>query len=435
MSDPRTNGGPEPRGPLRRDRQSKAVAGVCGGLGRHLGIDPVVFRILFVVFSFVGGLGLLAYAAAWLLVPQEGERQSEAHRMLTGNSPWMAALMAVGLCLGLIAAVDALSNGLSGLWPMWLIAAAVFGLLVWRGDIKLGRSITIGLSQRPPTWWQQPVREDESAAQTQTQTGAEAGLPDSGNEDPDGQPQDSRPWTEPSPAPAAAPGTDPGLDPGLDPVGQPGRPDRIRRRGYGGLVLAGLLAAAGALGVLNASGMIGLTWLSGAALVLLLLGGGMVIGGLFGKTTGLVPLGLVLAIPLVVLSAIGVPLRGSIGDADWAPASAAGVQPNYQLGIGDGVLDLSDAVPGPGRTVRLTAQVGIGDLEVTVPPNVEVRVQAHVGAGTLENNTSDSGTDTNTSSWNVNDNLVIPADTAHPQGTIVLVLNVGIGDVSLEESR
>ena len=87
------------------------------------------------------------------------------------------------------------------------------------------------------------------------------------------------------------------------------------------------------------------------------------------------------------------------------------------------------------KPVQRAAQVGIGDLEVTVPPNVVVRVQAHVGAGTLENNTSDSGTDTNTSSWNVNDNLVIPADTAHPQGTIVLVLNVGIGDVSLEESR
>ena len=444
MSDPRTNGGPDPRHPLRRDQQSKAVAGVCGGLGRHLSIDPVVFRILFVVFSFVGGLGLLAYAAAWLFVPQEGAEQSEAHRMLTGNSPWMAALMAIGLCLGAIAAVDALSNGLSGLWPMWLIAAAVFGLLVWRGDIKLGRSITIELPLRPATWWQQPVREGEAEADagTGTETGPAGASPDfpqspdeekgvGGSEPRDsvpGQPPEREPSAMPSPTVPLGPGPDWGYDLGRGT--EAGRPVRTRRRGYGGLVLAGLLAAGGALGVLNAAGVISLTWLSGGALVLLLLGGGMVLGGMFGKTTALVPVGLVLAVPLIALSALDIPLHGTIGDANWAPASAAAVRSNYQVGIGDGTLDLSQAAPGAGRTVRLSAQVAIGDLDITLPPGVEVQVQAHDGIGTV-----DAGDILNSSQLNYDGGFVIPAGAAHARGTIVLVVNVGIGDVNLEVAQ
>jgi len=432
MSDPSTQGGPNPRGPLRRDRRSKAVAGVCGGLGRHLGTDPVIFRILFVVFSFVGGLGLLAYAAAWLFVPQEGAEQSEAHRMLTGNNPWMAALMAIGLGLGVIAAVSALTDGLSGLWPMWLIAGAVFAVLVWRGDIKLGRSITFGLPQRPPTWWQQPVREGEAEGGAQPQ-GAVEGLDGALG---DGtEPRDEVPTRYAAYAAAPTFGVDADSFGGGPGSGADGRlagagnaaPPRTRRRGYGGLVLANLLAVAGALGVLNAAGVISLTWLSGGAVVLLLLGCGMVIGGLFGKTTGLVPIGLVVAIPLILLTAIGLPLHGTVGDATWAPASAAAVRPLYQVGVGDGSLDLTNAAPGPGRTLRVNTQIGIGDLDVILPPDVDVRVQAHDGVGTL-----DAGDTLDTSRWNVNENFVIPTHAAHPQGTIVLVVDVGVGDVNLE---
>jgi hypothetical protein len=205
---------------------------------------------------------------------------------------------------------------------------------------------------------------------------------------------------------------------------------RVRRRGYGGLVLANLLAVAGALGVLNAAGAVNLNWLSGGALALLLLGGGMVLGGLFGKTTGLVPIGLVLAIPLILLTAVGMPLHGAIGDESWAPATAAQALPSYQTGIGDGNLDLSGAAPGAGKTLRVSAQVGIGDLIVTVPPDVDVHVLAHDGVGGVN---ADQGPGSR--SWDVNEDFVIPAVSAHPQGTIVLELNVGIGDVDVEVAR
>ena len=424
------------RGPLRRDRRSKVIAGVCGGLGRHLDIDPVVFRILFAVLSFVGGIGLLAYAAAWLFVPQEGAERSEVHRMLTGSNPLLAVVVAIGLGLGALASISALTQGATNMWPLWLIAAAVFGVLVWRGDIRFGgRAESTRAPEQPPTWWQQPVGSPDGSQGTTTGGGEPSAESGSGT----GEPRDAAPAGF-----AAEAGEQPGPWVDLANLGAGSRNqgaheaarEHPRRRGYGGLVLAILLAATGVLGVLDAAGLIDLSWLSGGALVLLLLGGGMVVGGAFGKTTGLVPIGLVLAIPLITLSAVGVPLRGTVGDETWTPASAAATPTAYELAIGDGTLDLSNVMPGAGKTVTLSAQVGVGDLNVQIPSDVNVTIHAHTGIGTVQEDGTDLnsvdryGTDRD-NGINVDKNFTIPAR-GKAAGTIVLDLKTGIGDVELE---
>ena len=45
------------------------VTGVAGGLGEYFRVDPVIFRVLFAVLSFFGGVGLLLYLLCWLLIP------------------------------------------------------------------------------------------------------------------------------------------------------------------------------------------------------------------------------------------------------------------------------------------------------------------------------------------------------------------------------
>src|SRR5688500_15507731 len=60
---------------LRRSVTDRKVAGVAGGLGRHLNIAPTILRVLFVVACFFGGAGFVLYGAAWLLVPEEGAEQ------------------------------------------------------------------------------------------------------------------------------------------------------------------------------------------------------------------------------------------------------------------------------------------------------------------------------------------------------------------------
>jgi phage shock protein C len=80
-----TEPGPSPaRPPLRRSTSDKVIAGVAGGLGRYLGIDPVVVRIALVVFALSGGAGVLLYIVAWIAIPEE--RPGELPAVTSGSA-------------------------------------------------------------------------------------------------------------------------------------------------------------------------------------------------------------------------------------------------------------------------------------------------------------------------------------------------------------
>ena len=56
---------------LSRSRSNRMLAGVCGGLGQYFGIDPVIFRILFVLLALPGGApGVLPYVILWIVMPE-----------------------------------------------------------------------------------------------------------------------------------------------------------------------------------------------------------------------------------------------------------------------------------------------------------------------------------------------------------------------------
>jgi len=57
---------------LYRSRENTVIAGVCGGIGESLNVDPVVIRFVFVLLFFVGASSLLIYAIMWIVLP-EGE--------------------------------------------------------------------------------------------------------------------------------------------------------------------------------------------------------------------------------------------------------------------------------------------------------------------------------------------------------------------------
>lgn len=58
---------------LHRSRDNVMIAGVCAGVGDYFGIDPTIVRLATVVAACFGAVGLLAYIAAWIIVPQESE--------------------------------------------------------------------------------------------------------------------------------------------------------------------------------------------------------------------------------------------------------------------------------------------------------------------------------------------------------------------------
>jgi phage shock protein PspC (stress-responsive transcriptional regulator) len=63
---------PSPTSPHRRLTRSatdRKIAGVAGGLGAYLGLDPLLVRIAFAVSAVAGGAGVIGYVALWALVP------------------------------------------------------------------------------------------------------------------------------------------------------------------------------------------------------------------------------------------------------------------------------------------------------------------------------------------------------------------------------
>lgn len=55
---------------LRRSTENKVIAGVCGGIAEYFDIDPTLIRLAWVLFSALGGSGVLAYIIAAIIIPE-----------------------------------------------------------------------------------------------------------------------------------------------------------------------------------------------------------------------------------------------------------------------------------------------------------------------------------------------------------------------------
>ena len=58
---------------LYRSNSNKLVAGVCGGIGEYLNVDPTLVRLIWVLFCCMGGSGFLAYMIAAIIIPSRPE--------------------------------------------------------------------------------------------------------------------------------------------------------------------------------------------------------------------------------------------------------------------------------------------------------------------------------------------------------------------------
>jgi len=77
---------------LYRMTQDRKIAGVCGGLGAYFDIDPVFFRLFFLISILFGGLGAVAYLVMWLMVPaQDGARREGSRLRLSATTARSAA--------------------------------------------------------------------------------------------------------------------------------------------------------------------------------------------------------------------------------------------------------------------------------------------------------------------------------------------------------
>lgn len=314
----------EPGNRLTRSTGDKVVSGLAGGLGRYFGIDPLVFRIAFVVLTLAGGSGVLLYLLGWVMIPDDARGTALRRLGHERNQKLVAAVLAG---VGVLVLLDDLRGSRNDV-PVGLVLVAVGALLLWsRGN---------GPPPPPPP----PP-------------------PPTG----DAEPDIGRPSVTGSPVPAPP-------EPPPDGEAKP-------RSALVAVTLSLLAVLAGGLSLLRVSVTTGL------ALALLLTGGALIVGAWRGRARWLIPVGLLLAAALATASLVDVPVRGGAGDVAYRPASLSEVRSPYRLAAGDLVVDLGD-VELAGRTVDVVASVAAGNVRIVVPPGVAVDVDAHVGAGNLD---------------------------------------------------
>jgi phage shock protein PspC (stress-responsive transcriptional regulator) len=319
----------------------RKVAGVAGGLARHLDIDPVILRVAFVVLTFFGGAGLLAYGAAWVLVPEDGS----ARRPL-GLDDRNRAIALVGA--GVLATVIMLSGTFGNHFFPWPIA--VIGVVAF---------LVLGLVDR-----------DRPRAATPPVPHAAV------------------------PVAAPVPGEFSPVAPGYGvtpPPAYPRLPRNPRRRGP---ILFFFTLALAALGI----GVLGILDLAGApvadpaypAVVVGACGVMLLVGAFYGRAGGLILVGLLASLALLAVTAAQ---QVDGGDIRRTPTTAADVPLDLDTDAGEIVLDLrnvADLAALDGTSIDLESRAG--RVEVILPPGLSVDVDAEVhGAGHIELFGSDRG--------------------------------------------
>ena len=168
---------------LVRSAEERWIGGVCGGLGRYLGWSPLLVRALMIGAAFVAGIGVVFYALAWFLLPDERDGRILCEELLDGHWDWSC----LGVLLGLVCMM---------FWPpVWLFGLAAGAFALWLVIEQAGRrNLRYAVAQ-----WANPSSRPQPAS----------------------APRQSAPFVQPQPAPSTRPEATGGMPAGEVPAGAP----------------------------------------------------------------------------------------------------------------------------------------------------------------------------------------------------------------------
>ncbi|WP_329014673.1 PspC domain-containing protein [Micromonospora rifamycinica] len=417
---------------LVRPRDGRYLAGVCAAIGRATNTDPVLWRVLLAVLGFFGGVGILVYVAAWLIIPGEGDSASPLESMLGRGRSSMSPITVIVLTI-----LVAVSFG--------YIVTDAFRAVLLGAAILIGGALLLNRESRdavpaagpggPPSGPVTPVGYPSPAPATPPavpfpsgRTGAPSGWPATRAEGSPGWPAPAR--TAPLPAwPAAGPMeiTPPRADaptwpprppqpggPAAPPVVVPPSPGagyrppfaphgpyarggapvarpapRVKppkkpreRSALGAATFSLIFLVVGVVAILDLLDVFPIGAAGYFAAVLATIGLGLLVGTWFGRARWLIALGLVAAAALGVATVAESydRVRGVDGAVTWAPTSYRELADRYENSFGDATLDLR-AVDFDKQDTDLTVVVNFGEALIVVPPNVDVTAVTNVKAG------------------------------------------------------
>ena len=124
--------GPAPTSPvqgaeirrLTRSSEGRVIAGVARGLGNYTGMDPIVFRVGFIVLAIAGGIGILAYLLMWLAVPLDSSPRATGQRGAALHEARWVPLLLIALAIVIFLNYTRLGSPL--VVAVMLIAAGIF---------------------------------------------------------------------------------------------------------------------------------------------------------------------------------------------------------------------------------------------------------------------------------------------------------------------
>jgi phage shock protein PspC (stress-responsive transcriptional regulator) len=473
---------------LRRSRTDRKLAGVCGGLGAYTNVDPIIFRVLFAVFSLFGGFGLLLYGIAWLFIPEEDDDRSEAQHLFRDGRTSAGALWAIAATVvGLLIFVAIAANE----WDVvfWLLIGSAITFIVLRSRNPQPSQVGPWWTAPPP-----PAAGPPAPPSSPTATPGET-APPPGTATPGGTagpagtavPAATAPGQAPSEAtttgyggplaedpyptqgtyatrgqysaqsPAAAAGysapggqwaaqathlgteqqwqSQPESQPQWQPQPQPQwqphpppppTPAKPRESSpVPWLTLSAALVVGGILGALDLADVIDVSAEAIAATILIIFGVGLVVSAWIGRARSLIGLGLATLVALVVIAAVDVPLSGGFGERHVEPVSASEFGDPVRLAAGKITIDLT-RFNDPSATGVLDASVGAGEIVVIYPDDIRLEATADVSAGDINRDLADD--------IRVNGESVVHDPVGASKGTVRLNLDLGAGNIRFEEA-
>ena len=405
---------------IRRSTSDVKLAGLCGGVARQWGVDPLLVRVGFAMLALSGGVGVILYVAGWLLLPTDGRDTAPVDDLFgAATRKWPRE---VWIAIVTIACVTAFVL-FGSLTPFGIGPALILAVIWYFGFYRPRAAERDGRRAGPPPGIQPanpsvpfnfpgprtPFTEAAEAwqrrvAEYQRQQAQHSGQPD---------------WSWPVPpvgnlgsvstpipqAPLGSVEPDPATEPEQlkraaflatpDPVGlyaepaaknitgsvvRPARRLSARRLGWATLLALGLTLTG--LGVADTLGA-AITPTVYAAAALLVLGLALVLATWLGRARGLLPVGLVLALVVLGLSAAGPGLQGF---PSAVPETRVAYTTATDLPVGGDhrdagrlTVDLSRLPITTDTTYR--ARVDLGTVDVLVPKDAQVIVRYTVDAG------------------------------------------------------
>ena len=364
--------------PLRRPYDDRAFAGVAAGLGRRFSVNPAWFRVAFVLLALFGGVGFLLYGLGWILIPDEGSDRSIAEGWVDGfdgsNTSMVIGVVLIGMAAVILVSSFHLISG------KFVVAGVllVIGVLLYRGDLT---------GSKTPTDPAEPSDDDfgpgadDADADTDDRN---APADDDDSDETESVEAAEYEIDEVAPVAAAAAMTAP-VAVAAAPRPRPPRPKSI----LGRLTLAALLIVLGGLALLDAADVLYPDPVHYLATAVGVIGGGLLVGTLFGRARWLIFIGLVLAPFLFLASFVSEwSFSGEAGDRYVQVHTIDDLEAvSFQYDHAAGVLELDFRwfePPSDGYPISLDARVSAGELRIWLPQDARAIVTGSAGLGSVE---------------------------------------------------